>query len=954
MTGEDIKEIPSTHQYEEANSGTGQNPMQPLEQVKNGSGADGGTADNQNDTKETAALAVNTDNEQNVDHRQTGTKAVDANDTDIKGANETNTDTKPTKRNAKNKTEGTFKKPRLNVHLFSFPGPSRESHLPDANPKKSTAHPRQPLESSHANHKASSSTNKHASTSNNVTPTSSSRPHTYHAHRSSGSVHLRSKEAHHHPHYQHHQNPYHYRYLNSGLHGLPSSNAEPGMLLHTPTGSSPAVAEHSQLSPMSLSEISTFVKLTAASMPTPESLKPSQASEIYSSIATAQYFGSTAGHNNPTSRPASSTNSILQNTPGLNNVPRTSSSSNRLLQNGTGASIVDITTSNAVSSSPVNSNNGSKSDTNFKKYIPASTNEHLVTAFPHIVRPVPVFVADQLTQSRKTTIASYLASSDTAASPTTSTNKPYAPLLSQPASLPSSFGAVKNSNDDSPSGASTAGRHLVSNDLEIKSDAGDSNSSVTSLPYSGTGVSPTSNAMPNSIPAHLQQDGQTSFSPFNTNNSVQQTSALFTLPTGPGKSNLNSTAASYANQPTDNVYLPGPSNNHTYLLVKSVIAEKQKQLKASSSASRWAPFVAATMPLQPPQATALPELDSNTRIKPEDLDAQFSLDGDWAGGANDAKSHKPMGSFLKMFNYIMCCFMNVNEEGGRANRYYDEESDSPGSQAGIYRGQSDKGTGAWSGNDNLYRRNDKPKYNEKYGYPNIPGGNRDQSLLLHQDSSSSSSSSDSNEHSHNPILLHPNYGQYGRNVRHYMSRKKRKWQPKIFYVLLNNPLIPLTLRLFNFVLSIAGLALACSIFIKSKHLSITQQPSTVMAIAVQTCALAYLVPISYDEYSGKPLGLRDFKSKVRLIMLDLLFIIFASANLSLAFNTLFDPMWICQDGGYITVTNPSHAKLDPSLSDPIICRRQRSLVSFLLVILASWIITFTLSIFRLIERIAVM
>lgn len=727
------------------------------------------------------------------------------------------------------------------------------------------------------------------------------------------------------------------------------------MLLHTPTGSSSAVAEHSQLSPMSLSEISTFVKLTAASMPTPESLKPSQASEIYSSIATAQYFGSTAGHNtnNITSRPASSANSILQNTPGLNNVPRTSSSSNRLLQNGTATPIVDTMTNSKVSTLPVNSNNGSKSDTNFKKYIPASTNEHLVTAFPHIVRPVPVFVADQLTQSRKTTIASYLASSDTAASPTTSANKPYVPLLSQPASLPSYFGTAKNSNDDSPSGASTAGRHLVSNDLEIKSDAGDSNSSVTSLPYSGTGVSPTSNVMPNSAPADLH-DGQYSFNPLiNTNNSAQQTGASFTLPTGPGKSNLNSAAATYTNLPTDtsNVYLPGPSSNHTYLLVKSVIAEKQKQLKASSSASRWAPFVAATMPLQPPQTTTLPELDSNTRIKPEDLDAQFSLDGEWAGGANDAKPHKPMGSFLKMFNYIMCCFMNVNEEGDRTNRYYDEENDRAGLQAGTHRGQGEKGTGFWSGNDHLYRRNDKPKYNEKYGYPNIPGGNRDQSLLLHQDSSSSS---DSNEQSHNPVLLHPNYGQYGRNVRHYMSRKKRKWQPKIFYVLLNNPLIPLTLRLFNFVLSIAGLALACSIFIKSKHLSITQQPSTVMAIAVQTCALAYLVPISYDEYSGKPLGLRDFKSKVRLIMLDLLFIIFSSANLSLAFNTLFDPMWICQDGGYITVTNPSLAKLDPSLSDPIICRRQRSLVSFLLVILASWIITFTISIFRLIERIAVM
>lgn len=87
MTGKDIQDIPSTHQYEEANSGTGHNPTQPSEQAKNESGTDDGTniyGGNQNDTKETAALAVNTDNEQNIDSRQTGTKVVDEKDTDTK------------------------------------------------------------------------------------------------------------------------------------------------------------------------------------------------------------------------------------------------------------------------------------------------------------------------------------------------------------------------------------------------------------------------------------------------------------------------------------------------------------------------------------------------------------------------------------------------------------------------------------------------------------------------------------------------------------------------------------------------------------------------------------------------------------------------------------------------------------------------------------------------------
>ena len=53
-----------------------------------------------------------------------------------------------------------------------------------------------------------------------------------------------------------------------------------------------------------------------------------------------------------------------------------------------------------------------------------------------------------------------------------------------------------------------------------------------------------------------------------------------------------------------------------------------------------------------------------------------------------------------------------------------------------------------------------------------------------------------------------------------------------------------------------------------------QQPSTIMALVVQSCALVYVIYIAYDEYTGKPLGLREPMSKMRLILLDLLFIIF--------------------------------------------------------------------------------
>jgi hypothetical protein len=46
--------------------------------------------------------------------------------------------------------------------------------------------------------------------------------------------------------------------------------------------------------------------------------------------------------------------------------------------------------------------------------------------------------------------------------------------------------------------------------------------------------------------------------------------------------------------------------------------------------------------------------------------------------------------------------------------------------------------------------------------------------------------------------------------------------------------------------------------------NIEQKASTIMAIVVDAIALMYLIYITYDEYSGKPLGLRSPTAKIRL------------------------------------------------------------------------------------------
>ncbi|KAK9375182.1 uncharacterized protein V1513DRAFT_399300 [Lipomyces chichibuensis] len=181
------------------------------------------------------------------------------------------------------------------------------------------------------------------------------------------------------------------------------------------------------------------------------------------------------------------------------------------------------------------------------------------------------------------------------------------------------------------------------------------------------------------------------------------------------------------------------------------------------------------------------------------------------------------------------------------------------------------------------------------------------------------------------------------------KQRRKRWKINLRVMLLDNPYVPMTLRSGIFVLSVLALALAVSVFRYSSQYNgpgpISQQPSTIMAICVQSVAMVYLVYITYDEYSGKPLGLRNAKDKVKLIMLDLLFIIFSSANLSLSFNTLYDKQWLCQSPSVPSAT-------DATPYDGPICSRQRGLASFLFLVLLMWVMTFTISIFRVVERVS--
>ncbi|BFZ61483.1 hypothetical protein YB2330_002549 [Saitoella coloradoensis] len=178
-------------------------------------------------------------------------------------------------------------------------------------------------------------------------------------------------------------------------------------------------------------------------------------------------------------------------------------------------------------------------------------------------------------------------------------------------------------------------------------------------------------------------------------------------------------------------------------------------------------------------------------------------------------------------------------------------------------------------------------------------------------------------------------------------KKQRTWWTKTQVRFLNNPFIPLAMRSVQWLVSLLALAFAANAVQLSKEHGFDQRPSAIMAIAVDGVALIYLIYITWDEYKGKPLGLRSPKVKMRLVMLDLLFIIFLSANLALAFDTLFDNQWGCRiEGG-----QSYPGALNTSVNVRGVCRRMEALAAFLFLGLVGWVAGFTVSVFRIVERV---
>jgi hypothetical protein len=191
---------------------------------------------------------------------------------------------------------------------------------------------------------------------------------------------------------------------------------------------------------------------------------------------------------------------------------------------------------------------------------------------------------------------------------------------------------------------------------------------------------------------------------------------------------------------------------------------------------------------------------------------------------------------------------------------------------------------------------------------------------------------------------------------------------------MRNPFIPLFTRLTVLFFCTAALALGAWIYHASHLLNMSpavtsgvvttsstdtesyickQQASTYLAVIVDSFAVCYLFYITWDEYFSKPLGLRSTHAKLRLLFLDLLFIVFSAANLSLAFSTLTDQQWACYAGDGVTTNNNNiEAATSTCVYSEELCKRQRALCGILLVANFAWVGAFVISVLRVVEKIS--
>ena len=163
------------------------------------------------------------------------------------------------------------------------------------------------------------------------------------------------------------------------------------------------------------------------------------------------------------------------------------------------------------------------------------------------------------------------------------------------------------------------------------------------------------------------------------------------------------------------------------------------------------------------------------------------------------------------------------------------------------------------------------------------------------------------------------------------KKPKEKMTPtKLWRILVQHPMVPLLFRLIVLVTSIIALSLSAKIFVLESENSngSAERIESLVAIVVDSLSVPYIGYMTWDEYTGQPLGLRSASQKASLVLMDLFFIILKASTTTLAFEAL---------------VYHKHR-------DDITLGRSKALAAFMFVGLASWSFSFTVNVFRLVYK----
>ncbi|KAI2635981.1 hypothetical protein GGS21DRAFT_514003 [Xylaria nigripes] len=176
------------------------------------------------------------------------------------------------------------------------------------------------------------------------------------------------------------------------------------------------------------------------------------------------------------------------------------------------------------------------------------------------------------------------------------------------------------------------------------------------------------------------------------------------------------------------------------------------------------------------------------------------------------------------------------------------------------------------------------------------------------------------------------------------SLKKKFLFNRLGDFVLRHPIAPLIFRLIVLLTTISALALTTVIYRRERDPSIpTDNPpetsQALVAIVIDSVAIPYILYMTWDEYTSKPLGLRAPAQKISLTLFDLVFIVLKSASTTLAFEAL---VYHTGDGQSLNSTDRVQELESLDLA--------RGLAALTLVGLIAWILNFTISVFRLAEK----